>query len=55
MKNKSDSKGIELTSQINSNTPQFFKTDANRLTQIIINLVSNAIKYTDSGFVKINC
>jgi signal transduction histidine kinase len=30
----------------------FVKTDASRLTQVLQNLISNAIKYTDKGFVK---
>ena len=30
----------------------FVNTDASRLTQVLQNLISNAIKYTDKGFVK---
>lgn len=42
--------------QINfeSNVPNFIKTDKIRLSQIIINLVSNALKFTRDGFVNIH-
>ncbi len=33
--------------------PETIHTDENRLKQIIINLVSNAIKYTQEGHVKV--
>ncbi|EAZ89649.1 sensor histidine kinase [Crocosphaera chwakensis] len=36
-------------------TPEQIITDSLRLRQIITNLVSNAIKYTDSGTIEIKC
>jgi len=54
LKFKADEKGINLSISPNNTywPPELF-TDANRLKQIIINLVSNAIKYTMEGYVLI--
>lgn len=38
-----------------SNTPARVITDSLRLQQIVTNLVSNAIRYTNSGIVKVTC
>lgn len=38
-------KGLALVSQVSENVPQLIKSDPNRIKQIIINLVNNAIKY----------
>nr|CAG4719623.1 unnamed protein product [Naegleria fowleri] len=38
-----------------SNMPQIFRGDSVRLSQIIMNIISNAIKYTNKGFVRVNC
>ena len=35
--------------------PQVLETDQNRFIQILTNIVSNSIKYTDSGTVQISC
>ncbi|WP_460056355.1 sensor histidine kinase, partial [Spirochaeta dissipatitropha] len=47
-------KAIELKSSFLSKIPEFILTDPIRLRQIILNLINNAIKYTESGRVKLN-
>ena len=50
---KADEKNISLNCNIHSETPEFIKGDPVRLTQILTNLVSNAIKFTEKGGVTI--
>ncbi len=47
-------KGLKLTLNIESEVPSFLKGDDTRLRQILTNLISNAIKFTDSGEVRID-
>lgn len=47
-------KGLELSVEYNYPIPAFIQTDPTRLKQVLLNLCSNAIKFTAKGFVKIN-
>lgn len=49
-----EEKGIDLKFEINGAVPERVMGDQVRLTQILNNLVSNAIKFTESGFVAID-
>jgi signal transduction histidine kinase/DNA-binding response OmpR family regulator len=50
---RADEKGIELFIDIAKGVPDAFSGDALRITQVINNLVGNAIKFTEHGEVKV--
>jgi signal transduction histidine kinase/DNA-binding NarL/FixJ family response regulator/HPt (histidine-containing phosphotransfer) domain-containing protein len=50
---KAESKGIGLVQEISESSPAAVVGDPARLTQILTNLVSNAVKFTDKGSVTV--
>ncbi len=48
-----DQKGLVLTASVAENIPEFISGDQQRLRQIIANLISNAIKFTQHGTISL--
>lgn len=45
--------GVKLATDINPDTPQWIISDATRIRQILVNLIGNAFKFTESGLIRI--
>jgi len=53
LRQKSADKGLAFTIELDNPIPTTIETDPTRLRQILLNLLGNSIKFTDSGFVSL--
>lgn len=53
MSSRASEKGILVQSFVDVDVPQYVSTDPTRLRQVLINLISNAIKFSERGSVNV--
>lgn len=48
-----EQKGLRLVSEISPDVPDVIDSDAQRIRQVLVNLIGNAVKFTDKGAVTV--
>jgi signal transduction histidine kinase/DNA-binding response OmpR family regulator len=51
---KVDEKGISFRASVDNNIPDRLSGDPTRLSQVLINLAGNAVKFTEKGYVEVH-
>jgi len=53
MRIRAEAKGITLTAQSEGPIPETITTDSTRLRQILLNVIGNAVKFTETGEIRV--
>ncbi|GMM87360.1 ATP-binding protein [Vibrio fortis] len=52
--NRATEKQLDFTISIGKQVPAYFNGDLERITQLFVNLIGNAIKFTEEGYVRVD-
>ncbi len=53
LSSKATEKGLELLYDLNNNVPGMIKSDLTRIRQVLVNIINNALKFTEKGEILI--